>query len=190
MKKSLFILTCCLWAAGLAWGFYKVYRYEFTPSPTNVSLKHWPLSSGINYDPKKFNLVMTIHPKCPCTRASVAELEELLTKTDNRLKLLVLFYKPKGYSEDWYETDTFASIKRIPHAEIIIDEDGQLSKIFEATTSGQTFLFDKKGNLLFSGGITLSRGHMGDNLGKETIISLVKGGKSLTSQTPTFGCPL
>ena len=59
-----------------------------------------------------------------------------------------------------------------------------------ASTSGQTLLFDRDGDLIFSGGITGGRGHSGDNAGRDAIVSLVESGESTLDETPVFGCSL
>jgi hypothetical protein len=44
--------------------------------------------------------------------------------------------------------------------------------------------------LIFSGGITGSRGHAGDNAGEMTLVSLLTRGQADRSGTSVFGCPL
>jgi hypothetical protein len=43
---------------------------------------------------------------------------------------------------------------------------------------------------MFSGGITGSRGHSGDNAGRSAIVSLVNGESTETAETFVFGCSL
>ena len=61
---------------------------------------------------------------------------------------------------------------------------------FGALASGQTMFYDADGTLQFSGGITASRGHSGDNAGRSTITALLFNGKSAVRSTPVFGCYL
>jgi hypothetical protein len=61
---------------------------------------------------------------------------------------------------------------------------------FGAETSGHTLLYGADGRLLFSGGITASRGHAGENAGESAIIALVNHQTPLRSQTLVFGCSL
>jgi hypothetical protein len=44
--------------------------------------------------------------------------------------------------------------------------------------------------LQFSGGITASRGHSGDNLGRSAVVALVTTGESATNHTSVYGCSL
>ena len=44
--------------------------------------------------------------------------------------------------------------------------------------------------LLFSGGITVARGHAGDNTGRGAIEELIDGETAVSRRTPVFGCAL
>jgi hypothetical protein len=72
----------------------------------------------------------------------------------------------------------------------VTDADGSEARRFGAETSGHTLLFDPNGSLLFSGGITASRGHAGRNAGESAIIAAVNGKRTDRTGTPVFGCSL
>ena len=58
-------------------------------------------------------------------------------------------------------------------------------------TSGQTFLYDADGALLFSGGTTGARGHAGDNAGRATLLALLDEQDARHAlDSPVFGCSL
>jgi hypothetical protein len=61
---------------------------------------------------------------------------------------------------------------------------------FHAATSGETFLFDASGKLLFQGGVTASRGHEGENIGRSTLTALVLTGQAERDRSVVFGCAL
>jgi hypothetical protein len=73
---------------------------------------------------------------------------------------------------------------------VIEDREGADARLFGAFTSGQTFLYNPGGRLLFNGGITASRGHSGDNIGRDGIVALLHGGTFAQNVTPAFGCSL
>ena len=73
---------------------------------------------------------------------------------------------------------------------MVSDLDGAEARRFGAETSGHTLLFDLDGNLLFSGGITQSRGHAGGNAGESAIVSLVNTRTADRARTLVFGCSL
>jgi hypothetical protein len=82
------------------------------------------------------------------------------------------------------------SAAEIPGVTVLSDVDGTEARKFGAETSGHTFLFDHLGRLLFSGGITQSRGHAGDNAGESAIVSLANTRTSSQTKTFVFGCSL
>jgi hypothetical protein len=72
----------------------------------------------------------------------------------------------------------------------LCDEDGFEAKRFGAKTSGQVVLYAPKGALLFSGGITVSRGHQGSNPGLESLITCLTQSNPDRTPWPVFGCLL
>lgn len=118
------------------------------------------------------------------------ELTKLMTNCKGRLTAHVLFVTPNGYGSDWYKSDLWSSAAMIPGVTVSVDKDGSEAARFGALTSGQVVLYGPSGNLLFTGGITESRGHAGDNAGRSAIESLVNQGKAQIDQSFVFGCPL
>jgi hypothetical protein len=102
----------------------------------------------------------------------------------------VLFYQPDGFTDEWAQTDLWQSAAAIPGVTVSRDESGIEARRFQAETSGQILLYDTGGRLLFSGGITASRGHSGDNAGRRAIVSLLTEGAAERDQTLVFGCSL
>ena len=47
---------------------------------------------------------------------------------------------------------------------------------------------DADGRLVFSGGITVARGHSGDNAGRSALAALLTDGTAATTKTAVFGC--
>jgi hypothetical protein len=113
-----------------------------------------------------------------------------MAHSQGRLSAYVLFIKPEGFSDDWEETDLLQSASEIPGVKVIVDTQGKYASLFHAATSGQTVLYNQYGQLLFSGGITGSRGHFGDNAGQASIESLVNAEVPTQTETAVFGCPL
>ena len=190
-RKRLVILTSMtLWLLLVGIGLAVLGDYENTPGVAAKSPALWPAESRIERAPDKATLIMLVHPHCPCSRASMGELALLMTHSQGRLTAYVLFLKPAGFSEEWEKTDLWQSAAGIPGVNPLIDDDGIEARRFNATTSGQTNLYDADGRLLFSGGITSARGHSGDNAGRSAIESLLNAGSAERSETYVFGCPL
>lgn len=189
--RSKLILTAAgtLWLFGTTMGFGSLWRYANSPGAAGMPPKLWPASSRISRPTDRATLVMLAHPHCPCTRATIRELELLMARSHGLVKTYILFLKPTGFSDHWVKTDLWQTADTIPDVTVIEDPDGIEAARFGAATSGQAILYDAEGNLLFNGGITGSRGHSGDNAGRNAVVSLLND-KSARNQTPVFGCPL
>ena len=118
--------------------------------------------------PVRPTLVLLAHPQCSCTRATLEELGEVLARAEHRPKTYVVFLKPSSFANGWEMTDLWQTAARLPDVTVVRDDDGREASRFGAATSGQTLLYDTRGALLFSGGITGARGHAGDNAGRRS----------------------
>ena len=164
--------------------------YQATPGVAAVPSVQWPKDSHIQLATNRATLVILAHPQCPCTRATIGELNTLLARSQGKAQVYVLFLKPKGFPKDWEKTDLWRSAASIPNVKAVTDADGVEARRFNASTSGQTLLFNSSGHLLFSGGITAGRGHSGENAGSDAIVSLLNTGTAKYHQTSVFGCSL
>jgi hypothetical protein len=189
-KKIVLLIVSLLWLTFVSAGLKALSNYENTPGIAAEPPRQWPVESRIALKQDQSTLVMLAHPHCPCTRAAMSELASIMTHCQGRLTAYVLFLKPAGFSDDWEKTDLWQSAASIPGVIPVADDGGAEASRFHAATSGQTFLYDPNGNLLFSGGITAGRGHAGENAGENAVISLVNAGSAETDSTLVFGCPL
>ena len=188
--RLILLTTIVLWLSAVSVGLSIVWGYENTPGVSAKPPVVWPAESRIQRARDRATLVLIAHPHCPCTRATVGELAALMAHAQGRLNAYVLFLKPAGFSDDWERTDLWQSAASIPGVSVMVDDDGAEARRFNSSTSGQTILYDAEGRLLFSGGITASRGHSGDNAGRSAIVSLVNEGAADRAETLVFGCPL
>ena len=178
------------WLIAAGAGGWWLHKYEIAQGASTLTPEQWPVAAQIKADHDRPTLVMFAHPRCPCTRASIEELNRLLAKCEGKVATSVLFFQPSNYSPEWSRGSLWNSAAAIPGVFTQADADGVEARRFGAATSGLVVLYDAKGRLLFSGGITASRGHAGDNAGAEAILSLVNGEIAATGQTPVFGCSL
>ena len=179
-----------VWAIALAGGMFLLMRYAAKPGESANPPQAWPAQSKVPRTDGRATLVMFAHPKCPCTRASISELEALMTHCQKRVSAFVLFVADCNAPSDWSRTDLWDSAAAIPGVQVLRDDGGDEAARFHAATSGQTVLYGANGNLLFHGGITSARGHAGDNFGVESIVSLVNAKAADRTETPVFGCSL
>jgi hypothetical protein len=102
----------------------------------------------------------------------------------------VIHRKPEGFANGWVQTDLWRTAASIPGVTLVRDDDGREARRFGTATSGQTLLYDGDGALRFSGGITGSRAHAGDNAGRQSLVALLSGEQPDRVATNVFGCPL
>ncbi|HEX5175595.1 MAG TPA: hypothetical protein VFV83_01125 [Chthoniobacteraceae bacterium] len=183
---------CCTfaWLVAAAAGSWAMMRYENAPGSAGNPPQTWPSDSKIVRAVDQPTLIMLAHPRCPCTRASIGELAKLLAQCQGKARVYVLFTKPSGTSDGWEKSDLWQSAAAIPGVSVISDADGLEAKRFGVSTSGEALLFDAAGNLRFAGGITLSRGHSGDNPGRDALTAFLSTGESSLTSTAVFGCAL
>jgi hypothetical protein len=155
---------------------------EFSQAPATINQGH-PTAA-------KNQLYMFLHPRCPCSVASVNELARIMARCPEQLDATVYFRRSDSQPTDWERGSLWNFASSIPGAHVKTDVGGRVASQFHANTSGEVFVYDRAGELRFHGGITASRGHEGDNLGQSAVIAIALGGKSDVERSPVFGCPL
>ena len=139
---------------------------------------------------ERATLLLFAHPRCACTRASLAELARIMARFHDRLEARVVFWLPRGAPEGWDSGDLWTSAARIPGVLVVRDVEGREASRFAAGTSGEAILYDREGRLLFAGGITPARAHEGNSFGQERIAALLTTGAADRADAPVFGCAL
>jgi len=184
------ITVCALWLVAVGAGFAFILNYQNAGGSTGTTPQQWPSGTQIVLDRNRDTLIMFAHPQCPCTRASVEELNRLLARSNGKAAAQVWFFKPGGFPGDWTRTGLWGSAAAIPGVAVHEDANGTESRLFGAETSGYVLLYDTRGKLLFNGGITAGRGHAGDNAGENAVVSLLAGQEVKLKRTEVYGCPL
>jgi hypothetical protein len=184
------VVNCLIWMLVVGVGLAFTWSYESTPGQAASPAVMWPAESKIQRSANRSTLVLFAHPQCPCTRASIEELARIVARSQGQLAAYVLFIKPSGTPLNWEKTALWRNAAAIPGVKVRSDYGSTEARHFDASTSGQTILFNRDGQLLFTGGITATRGHSGENEGSDAIIDLVTTGKTRHKKTLVFGCAL
>jgi hypothetical protein len=192
MRRKYFIkfILGMLWIVAIGTGLTLLWRYAATEGEAAIAPMHWPLTNKTLVAKDRATLIITLHPRCPCSRASLGELAKIMAEAQGLVETRVLFIRPPGVSVDWEKTDLWQQASRIPNVRVLSDEAGEEAQRFGAKTSGQVMLYDKQGRLFFSGGITRGRGHAGDNEGRAAIVAILRGKSPDKLRTPVYGCSL
>ena len=191
MSNRLVLATALsLWGGALLYGLIEAARWEGRPGIRGLAPCMWPEGSSIPRVDGDSTLIVFSHPLCPCTRATLGELARIVARAPANLQTLVVFAPPKGAPQDWEASDLRRLAEEIPRVRVLTDRGCVEARRFGARTSGDTLLFDAGGRLRFHGGITGSRGHEGDNLGRAAVLAILRGDSPAPSSSPVFGCPL
>lgn len=179
-----------LWLGSATGGLWILWAYDNKPGTAANPSARWPATSRLAPAADGPTLVLFAHPQCSCSPASLSELAEVLARAEARPRTYVVFLKPSSVADGWERTALWRQAERLQNVTVIRDDDGREAQQFGVATSGQTFLYDSRGVLQFSGGITSARGHTGDNAGRAALTSLLNRLETSHPRTNVFGCPL
>lgn len=192
LVASWFAASAGVWAWTLAYGTttaQPVASAFANPAPVEVGL------TSLTQQP---TLYLFMHPRCPCTRATIQQLQRVLTASGLEKaelpEVVVVATIPTSAIEiddAWRKSDTLRLASELPNAAVQYDMGGVRARSFGAQASGSVALYGADGRLLFAGGVTVSRGHEGDCLGAEQLLQQIKNSNEQIPVTaPALGCRL
>lgn len=182
-------VVALLWVGGAVAAFAVLSSAGAVPGRSLASPSQWPTQDVIRRSSGEETAVVCLHPKCPCSRATIRELERALAERERPLDLHVVLVAPTAEMDRWRDSEFVAAARRLPNSTLHWD-DGSLAKLFGAETSGHVALYDADGRLQLTGGVTPSRGHEGLNTGAQAVARDERPRPTTPTRTPVFGCPL
>jgi hypothetical protein len=188
-------MTVVAWCAAVGWGWFAMTAYSLkTEDDSAATMAEWPVGSQLPRAQRQPTLLVFLHPKCPCSRATATELERLLDRPEGAAapacQVFVVAVTPASPDEGWTETPLLDRCRRLPGAQVIIDRGGHEAALFGAATSGTALWFDAAGRRQYDGGITIARGHEGASVGGAALARLLNGEEATVDCLPAFGCRL
>src|SRR6202008_3292913 len=109
-------------AAGV--GFACLWQYQNAPGQTNPSSQIWPAKTQLVRAQYRATLIMFAHPRCPCTRASLEELNRLLARCEGKVAAQVLFFRPSRLPVEWTRGALWRSAAAMAGVSVHEDPDG------------------------------------------------------------------
>ena len=177
------------WLLACVGGLAALGHYAATPGP--VRIETGAGRSDLRAPPGKLRLVMFLHPLCPCSRASLEELSVLLAHVGGRgrLEAEVLFIRLRQPPDGWESSGLRRQASALPGVKSGDDLEGLAEKL-GARTSGDTVVVDDRGTVLYRGGLTVARGHLGENDGLVAVEAVAAGREPAVRNGPVYGCEL
>lgn len=183
-------LAAACWSGFAIYGLVRLFDYSARPTHMDHPPEHWPADSRIPRAENAGEMVMFVHPQCPCTRASLAELARLIPRLTRPMSITIAFVIPDGRSPDFAHGAIWDNAGDIRDVHRYVDIKGEEARRFNATTSGQVLVYDHSGGLRYFGGITAGRGHEGDNAGVEALLDRFDKTDDFHTFCNVYGCPL
>lgn len=171
-----------VWIACVAAGLHEAARYSFTPAR---AVGAPPQVQPAGEMPR---VIVALHPRCTCSRATVEELGRSLARAGTAVRLEVLLYQPDETSSTWAEGSLAKRVGRLPGVRIRPDPGGREARKLGMPTSGHVLVYGAEGGLRFSGGVTGARGHEGPNAGAASFLAALQARPIQAARTPVFGC--
>ncbi len=189
-------LAVIVWTALASCGWWTIAAYSYTTlgDGDGTTAATWPANSQLPREAGRSALVVFLHPKCPCSRATLTELERLLEPLEGAPftapQVIVVAATPPSPDDGWTAAPLVERSRRLPDAHVVIDQDGVEATRFGALNSGTVMLYDPWGRRTYRGGVTAARGHEGRSTGGAAVAQLLAGGPSDSPSIPAFGCRL
>lgn len=189
-KTPLVLLGSALWLAATGGVLLRSAARDAAPGEVGAAPDRWPAATRLPRRAGAPTVVLALHPSCPCSRASLDELEGVLARATAPLTAIVLVVRPAGLDAPADEAAALARVRAIPGALAVVDEGGAEARRLGARTSGHVLVFDGEGRLSYSGGITAGRGMRGDGPARQAVTAALGPAPAFTPSCPVYGCPL
>lgn len=184
------IIAVAVWILLAGMGTMALLARETRQAPRNVTPHQWPSDTEIQRSHDKATLLMFIHPNCPCTRASVTQLMRVVSELPASSRPQTIFVARRAAVDDWRAEWLTSMEASVPGAVIVRDLESIEAKRFGAAASGHVLLYEADGTLSFDGGVTLGRGHEGENAAADALARALSTSGTARAHTAVFGCPI
>lgn len=190
-RRGILALAIGFWAMGIGYGLHALYDHENRPGMMAAAPSVIPALDVLQFSQDKPRLLMFIHPQCPCTRASLRELDRLRSDIGQSKVDVAVVVMTGDAPQLQFANGLGMQAQQMTGIHVVQDPRGQLAASMGVWTSGQVLLYDAAGQLQFAGGITPSRGHEGNSIGRDMIRDIVlHDRKPDQPRTAVFGCAI
>ncbi len=155
-----------------------------SPGKGGASPNRFPSVNRVALNNNKPTVLVFVHPLCPCTPATISQLETITTAAH----ITVI---QSGPAVGLNKPDTsHRSTQDHRLGRQMSDASGELSRAFGAMTSGHVVAYSPEGELLFSGGVTPGRAMTGPSKGLTELREALQSHRRVSTSTDVFGCSI
>jgi hypothetical protein len=180
-------IVVVLWSVLATAGMFAVARSGRAVSRPETPVDHWPDASPVPRNPGRATVLVAIHPRCPCTPATLIAVHELIRREPGRFDVVCLATHPIDAGDAWVHASNVEMAREIPGAVVVMDPEGDLAAAHGLRASGQVILYAADGKVVFDGGLTPGRGMVASG---EVVARLLDPTRSSLDRADAFGCPL
>ncbi|MDB5327056.1 MAG: redB [Phycisphaerales bacterium] len=193
-RRVVLVSLISLWATAAVGGMTMLMASTRRPDSAATDRPLWPVDVSLARSQNGVigpTIVVCLHPRCPCSEATLDTLETLLASARNKTAYAI-FSMPDQPSAQWTDVELIRRAKSIKGLTVILDAGGQQCAAFGAKSSGQAFLYDTGGRLAFAGGLTPGRGEVGASVGSAFVARVLSDEAWPTEvvRSDVFGCAL
>lgn len=164
--------------------------FEHSPGRNVRPQAQWPVSTQLRLDRDHGTLVVFLHPFCPCSRATLERLEQVLSDSSKKPTCCFMIAPVASSVEIDARSANLRLAKAMSPSRTFIDGNKSEARLFDPTTSGHVFYYDAGGSLRFSGGVLVERGSNQPNTFAEALYRAINNPTYPVVHTPVFGCSL
>jgi len=189
-RKTTATFIMAVWLLAAGGGTIALIARESQQAERTSTPGTWPGNTSLHRAPGRSTLLMFVHPNCPCTRASIAQLLQVVDRMPPAERPETIFVSRPAAVKDWRSEWLTSMAAAVPGSTIVRDENAVEASRFGAAASGHVLLYGPDGSLRFDGGVTMGRGHQGDNDASDALAARLADARRAPAQTAVFGCSI
>jgi len=113
----------CVWIVAVVVGWSVLTRYSNQASPRTTA-PDLVIPAEVSQS-APYRLLMFVHPRCPCSVASLRELARVMSRCPREVDATIHFYRPETAGDDWVHGNLWDSAMAIPGVRAAIDPGGK-----------------------------------------------------------------
>src|SRR5262249_48877716 len=106
------------WGFAAAGGVLLMAADAVDPGDPGAPPARWPAGAAGPLDGRRPRLLIFLHPRCPCSRASLGELAALLDRCGDRVAARAVVFRPRYGREGWFPPDLRTALGEISGLEV------------------------------------------------------------------------